>query len=262
MIEKASERNLRLFLERLPTAASRVLMIDFDGTLAPFQADRDTARPYPGVVDRLDALAEQEATRIVVVTGREAGTIRRLLPLARPFEVWGEHGRERLMPDGRSSRVPIDPGVSRVLAQALGWVQSRGWVSSLEVKPAALALHWRDVSEGDAASMESAARHHWGRLATGPVVLHAFDGGLELRLSDVDKGRAVNAILDEEDSRAAVAYLGDDLTDEDAFNAIHGRGLAVLVRDQVRPTAADAWLRPPEELLDFLDSWRRQCSRT
>jgi trehalose 6-phosphate phosphatase len=51
------------------------------------------------------------------------------------------------------------------------------------------------------------------------------------------------------------AYLGDDATDERAFRAISGRGLSVLVRPSWRQTAAELWLRPPEELLDFLNRW-------
>jgi trehalose-6-phosphatase len=56
-----------------------------------------------------------------------------------------------------------------------------------------------------------------------------------------------------------VAYLGDDRTDEDAFKALAGRGLAVLVREELRPTAAAVWLRPPVELLDFLQRWMTAC---
>jgi len=52
-----------------------------------------------------------------------------------------------------------------------------------------------------------------------------------------------------------VAYLGDDLTDEDAFAAMGNRGLSILVRGEVRRSCARFWLRPPEELLHFLDEW-------
>ena len=56
------------------------------------------------------------------------------------------------------------------------------------------------------------------------------------------------------------AYLGDDLTDEDAFKAVEGRGLGILVRKQWRSTAAAAWLKPPEELIRFLERWAEVCS--
>jgi trehalose 6-phosphate phosphatase len=52
-----------------------------------------------------------------------------------------------------------------------------------------------------------------------------------------------------------VAYLGDDLTDEDAFAALGDRGFSILVRTEVRASCARFWLRPPKELLAFLDEW-------
>jgi trehalose 6-phosphate phosphatase len=58
----------------------------------------------------------------------------------------------------------------------------------------------------------------------------------------------------------AVAYLGDDRTDEDAFMALRGRGLAVLVRPDLRATAAEVWIRPPDELLLFLQRWEQSTS--
>jgi trehalose 6-phosphate phosphatase len=50
--------------------------------------------------------------------------------------------------------------------------------------------------------------------------------------------------------------LGDDLTDEDAFQVLEGRGLSILVRAAYRETIARAWLRPPQELIAFLEQWR------
>lgn len=55
-----------------------------------------------------------------------------------------------------------------------------------------------------------------------------------------------------------VAYLGDDQTDEDAFRALEKlgeHGLSVLVRTHVRETAADIWIKPPEQLIEFLENW-------
>ena len=86
-----------------------------------------------------------------------------------------------------------------------------------------------------------------------------FDGGVEIRVSNTDKGYAVKSILGASSPDAAVAYLGDDLTDEDAFQALKDRGLRVLVRPQHRPTAADLWLKPPEELGEFLHQWLLTC---
>ncbi len=67
--------------------------------------------------------------------------------------------------------------------------------------------------------------------------------------------------MSEEPRETVFAYLGDDRTDEDAFCALQGRGLNVLVRRERRPTAADLWLEPPEDLLWFLRHWLDICNK-
>ena len=76
-----------------------------------------------------------------------------------------------------------------------------------------------------------------------------------MRITGVSKAEAVKEILAESPADAVVAYLGDDLTDEDAFVALGARGAKILVSERSRPTAADIRLEPPEELLAFLDNW-------
>jgi trehalose-phosphatase len=85
--------------------------------------------------------------------------------------------------------------------------------------------------------------------------IREFDGGVELRVKGIDKGVAVRTVLNELGERSVAAYLGDDLTDEDAFRAIKGTGSGFLVREEFRPTTADFWLKPPRELMEFLDLW-------
>jgi trehalose-phosphatase len=81
-----------------------------------------------------------------------------------------------------------------------------------------------------------------------------FDGGLELRVRSCNKGHVAMEIV-REMGDAPIAYLGDDRTDEDAFRALEGRALTVLVCPELRPTSAELWLRPPEEPLRFLNDW-------
>jgi trehalose-phosphatase len=82
---------------------------------------------------------------------------------------------------------------------------------------------------------------------------------MEIRVAASDKGDAVRTILHEMSHDAAVAYLGDDHTDEDAFAALQGYGLSVLVQPHHRPTVADLWVRPPEGVLAFLTDWMTAC---
>ena len=93
------------------------------------------------------------------------------------------------------------------------------------------------------------------QLAGYALQMHEFDGGLEIRVQGVSKAEAVREILGETKADTPLAYLGDDLTDEDAFAALPENALKVLVRREQRPTRADLWLTPPDELLAFLDRW-------
>jgi trehalose-phosphatase len=130
----------------------------------------------------------------------------------------------------------------------------------VEIKPASVALHWRGTSALAAARMREALPQLWEPLAAdGELELLEFDGGMELRARACNKRNAIESVLAETPGDAAVAYLGDDFTDEDAFAAVKARGLAVLVRREFRETAADVWIRPPRELIAFLRSWRDAC---
>jgi trehalose-phosphatase len=104
--------------------------------------------------------------------------------------------------------------------------------------------------------LQQRADSAWRPIAAGGVVeVLRFDGGVELRSVGCNKQSAVKAVLSETSPDSAVAYLGDDVTDEDAFRAVKLRGLGVLVRPELRQTEADVWLKPPHELLAFLRRW-------
>jgi trehalose-phosphatase len=152
------------------------------------------------------------------------------------------------------------PAQRRALQRADRALQAAGLVDRVETKPSGIAVHWRGLSSGERSSIEDKVQ-----AIAEPLVreygleLLPFDGGLEIRAGNRNKGDAVSAILAESGAGVAAAYLGDDQTDENAFRAIKGHGLAVLVRAEPRPTMADAWLRPPEELGHFLREWLVAC---
>ena len=256
-----SRVDLTQFFERVTRAPARVLMLDYDGTLAPFQVRPERAIPYPGVEELLDGIMAAERSRVVIVSGRSVGDLVPLLNLSRRPELWGAHGWERLLPDGRGARIPLDVNVRRQLDEGERRARELARAGArLETKPASVALHWRGTSALAAAKIRNALPRLWEPLAAeGELELLEFDGGLELRARGCNKQHAVKAVLSETPGDAAVAYLGDDLTDEDAFLAVKPRGLAVLVRSKFRETAADAWIRPPRELIAFLNRWRDAC---
>ena len=249
------------FFNDVRRATSRGLLLDYDGTLAPFRVQRDEAVPYPGVRELLQALLDAGHTRVVVISGRRAHDLIPLLGLERPPEIWGTHGWERLLPDGTYACAALDERAAQGLAEARAGFEAQGWTSRCEQKPASLALHWRGLPPDAIEAMRTTVLEQWSRLARrAGLHVNEFDGGLELRVPGRDKGFAVETLLAELGAEALVAYLGDDLTDEDAFRAIKGRGIGILVRPEFRPTAADLWLRPPQELLAFLAEWQNPCT--
>lgn len=244
------------FWRQLAAARAAALMLDYDGTLAPFRVDRDRAEPYPGIRHRLARLQRADRTRLVIISGRSVADVGRLLAIDPQPEIWGMHGFERRVSGGELQRLPITPANRVGLAQA-----ERAGVGVLsqdriERKPAAVAFHWRGLSGEEILAVRRRLESGLAELTLDRgLELHAFDGGLELRVAGVSKARAVQRVQEEMDPPAALAYLGDDRTDEDAFRALAGRGLSVLVRADARPTAAQLRLVPPHDLTAFLDRW-------
>jgi trehalose 6-phosphate phosphatase len=251
-----AETDLDMFEQKLSEASQKALLLDYDGTLAPFQMDPNIAYPYPGVTDLLKNILQQGDTRLVIITGRWIKDLMPLLQLERQIEVWGSHGLERLKEDGSYKIAPMDKEALKGLVAADEWIESMGLSERCEKKPGCLAIHWRGMSEDNINHIKKQVNPKWS-LISGKwgLKLEGFDGGLELRVPGMNKGDAVRRILEEMDNDSVAAYLGDDLTDEDAFNAIKGKGIGVLVREEFRPTAADLWLKPPEELINFLAGW-------
>jgi trehalose-phosphatase len=244
---------------RFQTGIRSLLMLDYDGTLAPFHTDRFQAIPYPGVTARLQTLSEMSQIRLVLVSGRSARELSHLLGIK--VEIWGSHGREHLSPNGSYKHFALDPAERAALDEVERKLSELGWAQTLEVKPSSIAVHWRSADIATQERIHSTVTSVFAGLGRmGSLQLLPFDGGSELRSTDRTKGTAVREILTEESSAIPVAYLGDDLTDEDAFAALGNGGYSVLVRSEVRESVARFWLRPPAELLDFLDNWIRGAS--
>jgi trehalose-phosphatase len=234
-------------------------MLDYDGTLAPFNPDRSHAFPYPEVPPLLREIMDK-GTQVVLVTGRPSRELVLLCGLYPHPEIWGSHGLERLTSEGEYSVKPIDPAQESALLATAADLRALGLEPNMEMKPGGIAVHWRGLDQSEAEKIQKQVVRLWEPLVTAhSLKLLEFDGGIELRVTGTDKGYAVNSILKQHGENAAVAYLGDDQTDEDAFLALKNRGLTILVRPQFRPTTADLWLKPPEELTEFLRQWLLTC---
>jgi trehalose-phosphatase len=146
----------------------------------------------------------------------------------------------------------------QVLEQAEIMLEGRGLGGAMEVKLAGVAVHWRGLPAREVLDIRTKAyRILEPFLAASDLLLADFDEGVELRLRSANKGEAVQRMLRQLPDNVPTAYLGDDTSDEEAFRVLNGRGLTVLVRSKPRFTAAQLWLRPPDELAVFLRNWIR-----
>jgi trehalose-phosphatase len=250
------------FLDSAAAAASRVLVLDYDGTVAPFSADRRRAFPYPAVPELLHRIMTDCATRLVVISGRAVSVVGPLLGLHPQPEIWGTYGIERLHPDGRYEGAEVTDDALQALTRAELDLQHEHFGELIEARPGAVSVHWRGLPPSQVLEVRSKAYNVLTPLTfqTGLLVAD-FEGGVEIRLRSANKADVVRTIMNEVGPDVPIAYLGDDKTDEEAFRVLNGRGLTVLVRPKHRFTAAQTWLRPPEELVQFFNTWIRTCSR-
>jgi len=249
------------FFDRLTAHPASALALDYDGTLAPFHIERNAAVPWPGVRMAIQTILASRQTRIVLISGRQAEEVRDLLGVDPPPEIWGIHGRQRLFPDGHAKMAPLRRSDEQGLEEATAWLRSHDYLRYAESKPGSIAVHWRGLAAGQLAVLGPTVHAAFAPIAErSGMSLLEFDGGLELRPLEPNKGSAVRTLLGELPAGTPFAFLGDDTTDEDAFLALRDTdALTVLVRPEWRPTNAQLWIRPPEQLLSFLQEWAVRC---
>jgi len=256
-----NEFTLDKFFDRLRNSPRSVLMLDYDGTLSPFTPDRDNAIPYVGVRDRLEELMKSSRTEVIIISGRDINRLKELLNLKSFPQMWGCHGAERYIPN-LGHRLMIGQKIRDGLLEIKKWSKKYNLLEYTEFKPSGCAFHWRGKSEREAEKIMRLIWDDWGAEASRyNLNISNFDGGIEICAKGFNKGIAVDKIMSANSPDFAMAYLGDDLTDEDAFKALGERGLKVLVREKSRDSLADIQIIPPDELLEFFDKWIELTSK-
>ncbi|MBN2091358.1 trehalose-phosphatase [candidate division KSB1 bacterium] len=251
-----TDDKLEKFFQTLHRSKHSILMLDYDGTLAPFRKERDQAIPYKGIREVLKKLLQLEKTRIIIISGRSINDLIPLIGLKQLPEIWGSHGIERRKSTGKYTMMDLPEAALNGIRGANLYLINNGLAKYSEEKPGCLAIHWRGLKYSEIEQIQNQVLPNWTVIADeANLLLKNFDGGLELRVPGMNKGDVVKILLDESGNETLAAYLGDDLTDEDAFRAIKGKGLGILIRKVYRSTEAEVWLKPPKELRMFLDKW-------
>jgi trehalose 6-phosphate phosphatase len=239
----------------LPKDQGLLLFLDYDGTLVEIAPRPELAHPTQELVHVLARLASLPGLALVVVSGRSLKNLRKFLPIG-GLNYLGSHGAEGLI-GGEPWTLKVDGGSREEqeelqrqlickLADLSGW-----W---LETKPLGFALHYRQAEPeeevrifkvlGPWLDQVSRAGHH--QILKGKKVVEILPQG-------VSKGAAIREILLLPGfSRHFPVYLGDDVTDESAFQVLQGRGLTVKVGVGQAVTAASYSLSHPAEVRQFL----------
>ena len=233
-----------------------VLCLDYDGTLTPIVSHPEDAHLSETMRSLLMKLSNQ--CTIAVVSGRGLGDIKSRVGIKGIYYA-GSHGFEIEGPGIKMEYEKAMPFIEKIdaleaeLKTALADVEG----AYIERKKYSIALHYRNVPEAqqsgfDKAADESLKRYPQLRKTLGKKV-YELQPDLEW-----DKGRAIewigNALrIDRQGSK--IIYIGDDITDEDAFEAIQGYGIGVLVDGgETRETAAHYRLEGVEEAQRFLEA--------
>lgn len=229
-------------------AAPRPLLIglDIDGVLSPLVDHADDARLLDGMADAIDRLDTLVDVTVAVVSGRSLASMR-TFGLPGHVRLVGSHGMEaadspmRALTD--SERFRLDE-LSRLANNAAAAAGDGAWV---ETKSASVAVHVR-TADPDAGRTALAELRTQTQLVNG-ATYKPGSNVLELFARHASKGTALEE-LRVTSGAGTVVFVGDDVTDEEAFAILHDGDISIKVG--TAPTTADYRMRDPEDVLRWL----------
>src|ERR1700712_482161 len=220
MSERGLSRELVGSLHELARVKRLLVALDFDGTLAAEVDDPEKARALPEARAAVLALLALPNTRVALISGRSLTSLEQVSDLPDTALLVGSHGIEIRL-DHPGDSVSLDTSEIHqvsILNQVLGEVADSFDQVWLESKPAGFALHTRLATDHNSrvahlvAYSEATAEIENLKVRRGKDVLE-FSVRAETKGDALEHLRAYT-------SASAVFYAGDDVTDEDAFNAL------------------------------------------
>lgn len=239
-----------------PRGKQLAVFLDFDGTLTPIVARPDLARLSKSIHATLERLSH--LCTIAVISGRDLADVQQRVGIATLFYA-GSHGFDITGPG--KTHVQFEQGTEYLSLLDQAEAELREKLAAIEGclverKRFSIAVHYRQVEPASVPKVKETVADTL-RLHT-PLRLSKGKKVYELQPNiDWDKGKALRWLLKALDlNRPEVIpmYIGDDLTDEDAFAAIHDDGIGILVAETAKQTEARYLLANPEEVQRFLEA--------
>jgi trehalose 6-phosphate synthase/phosphatase len=214
------------------TAKSRLIFLDYDGTLVGFNADPLECKPNKELVEILTNLTEDKKNRVIVISGRGRDTLENWLS-GFDLEIVAEHGVwiKKRNEEWKTLINLTDEWKPEIMNILEGYV-NRTPGSFVEKKDYSLVWHYRKVETGLGEERTSELTSRL-KYATVNKNLKVLEGNkvVEVKNSEVDKGRAAKLWLNNPSSDFIMA-CGDDWTDEDTFRVMPKEAYTVKVGGQ------------------------------
>lgn len=233
--------------------------LDYDGTLTPIVERPELAVISPEMQAAVAALTK--LCPVAIISGRALRDVEAKVGVTSAIYA-GSHGFDIDGPDERKIRnetgaayIPSIQAAKTLLQDRLADVEG----VIIEDKTYSVAVHYRQVADHDVAMVEGVVDEAIARL---PDLRKALGKKVfELR-PDMEwhKGKALEWLLEALDLKGpdvVPLYIGDDVTDEDAFRELGPRGIGILVAEEPHPTHAPFYLRDTTDVGAFL-KWLRE----
>jgi len=240
---------------RLARAEKIIFFLDYDGTLTPIRKKPPLAVISKNAKALLKKISREKWAKIFIISGRSLKNVKNLIGI-NSLHYSGNHGMELGGPSLKYTNPAagkIKPRIDKCFRHLKKKLKIKGVI--LENKGYSLSVHYRLAAPEKIPGIRKILeRTIWDFRADKKIKITEGKKVLELRPNiKWHKGMLLSWVLERVKGKFTLPiYIGDDITDEDAFRALGKRGLAILVSRARKKTAAHYRLNSPKEVLDFL----------
>jgi trehalose 6-phosphate synthase/phosphatase len=231
-------------------ARRRIVLLDYDGTLTPLIDNPSLAKPSKQVLGILARLAEIVGNELVIISGRDRGTLEEWFG-ALPVHLVAEHGGWIKDKNGTWQMLkPLTKDWKPQLLPILELYCDRVPGSFVEEKEFSIVWHFRKADpELGAARAKELEDDLLQFTANIPIQVLQGSKVIEVRNAGVDKGAGSQHWLNQANFDFVLA-AGDDVTDEELFKVLPPTAFSIKIG--MAPTSARYNLRSPSELIELL----------